>query len=292
MFRHRQFLLCNQFKLGVLLATAVTLILLITWQATAVAARLQEPPETKPVTTIDAFTFTAEDVSGTGKLIRFQWQTTNVTEARIISGASQYNARWWNVEPNGELEITLPRTLFHDPEMILLVTDGTGQYATQSVTIPWDCEFPYFFQPPPAGCALQAHTVSRAVAQRFEHGRLIWIERIALREEFRENRIYAFYETGPAQNNWERFDNIASADVHLPDGCDTAVQGGFSRVWQENEAVRLKLGCPQQPESPFDTFWQWQLNEAGTAVAYLRTSDNRVIQLYGEQKGGWLYQRP
>lgn len=272
---------------------AVTLALFVTLpQATAVAPLFQTVPESEPLPTIDSFTYNAQDVAGSGKQILFQWETSNVTQARIISGATQFNARWWNVDPDGELQVNLPRTLFHDPDMILIVTDGKGNYASQTLSISWNCEFAYFFQPPAKSCPLQAHSVSQATEQRFENGRLIWVERVALRDEFREDRIYAIYETGPGQSNWVRFDNVPPTDPITPEGCSVPIILGFSRVWQENKDVRLKLGCPLEPENYFDTLWQWQLNESGSAVAYLRTMDNRVIQLYGERLGGWHYQRP
>ncbi len=242
---------------------------------------------------IDLFTARTEDISDTGKEVIFNLETTGAVQARIYSGTSQFNAKSWDVNPNGFRAIPFGRTLFRNPTMSLVVTDGRGNFDWRTITIPWSCEFDYFFTPEPTQCPLHEESQSIAAEQQFENGRMIWIESVRLNNDFRKDHIYVFIESGLRSGTWERFDNIVpTGDTFAqepPSASLQAPQRGFGMVWQQNDALREELGWALAGEAGFSTKWQWQLSEANTAVAYVQTIDGKVIELYGSTSGGWRY---
>ncbi len=253
---------------------------------------LPTPTPTVPLV-IDNFSATVEDYDPAGKDVTFSWSVSGATSVRIYSGTNQYFAKWWNVTDYRSYTVALGRTMFRNPTMTLIASNGRGGVALKTINISWECDYEYFFSPVPLQCPWHEESYSNAVEQSFENGRMIWIERIRQDDNIRENRIYVFVDPNhDGIGNWRRFDEVVPGADNFneqpPEG-RYEPQGGFGEVWRQNAALRRDIGWATGPEASFQTAWQYQLTEAGTAAAYVRTIDDRIIELFGSRTGGWRY---
>lgn len=241
---------------------------------------------------IHSFEATVTDYLETSKNITFTWQVSGATQLRIYGGTHQYSSKWWNPAVDGSLYIVaLGSTVFRDPTMTLVAANGRGDVASKTIVIPWQCEFQYYFTPAPIQCPWHEPSSSIAIEQQFENGRMIWIEQIRSGEQTRTDRVYVFEERNNGYGVWRRFDSVAptSSIAEAPPEGLLAPQNRFGRVWQDNEVVQRDLGWALAGEASFETTWQWQLRENDPPVAYVRTIDGRIIELYGRTSGGWHY---
>ena len=257
---------------------------------------LPTPTATIPLV-INAFQATTEDHDPAGKDITFTWSVSGAALIRIYSGTNQYFAKSWDVTAFNNIYILpLGRTMFRNPTMTMIATDGRGDIAVETIVVPWKCEFEYFFTPVPSQCPWHEESYSNATEQQFENGRMIWIQRVRQDNEFRENRIYVFVDPNhDGIGNWQRFDDIVPGEDNFteapPEGLQEP-QSGFGEIWRQNNALRRDIGWALAGEASFETTWQYQLTEAGTAAAYVRTIDGRIIELFGSRTGGWRYIAP
>lgn len=261
-------------------------------QPTATAA----PPPTatpSPALAILSFTVHVEDAAA-GKRLTFAWATTGATAARIVSGASVRFASQWAVPPNGTQTVEFADTYYANPAMTLIATDGAGHEVRESVTAAWPCRCSYFFTPAPALCPSVEPTTTQAAEQRFERGRMLWLQELHYRSETAKGVILALYDDG----RWARFHDTWAEGEPEADPAMAAPAGrlqpmrGFGKVWREHAEVRAALGWATAPEQAYTATWQPQMRESLPSVEYVCTLDGRVIEYTGMTDGVWRVVAP
>lgn len=250
------------------------------------------PPATQELA-IQVFTVATQDMEA-GKRLKFTWETTGASIARIVSGTSQRFARWWDVPPSGTLTVELPDTNYRDPTMALMAQDEAGNEVIESIKVDWPCRYDYFFEPAPIACPLYEPTYTWAAEQAFQNGRAIWLEEILGAGVVTEGVILVLYDDGRWQSyhdTWTSAEPETDPEIVSPEGLYQPTRG-FGKLWRESEGVREELGWALSAEQGFESAWQWQAQESLPAVAYVRTMDGRVIRLYGSDSGNWEYVTP
>ncbi|HXV99916.1 MAG TPA: hypothetical protein VEC93_15975, partial [Anaerolineae bacterium] len=160
----------------------------------------------------------------------------------------------------------------------------------ESVEVPisgLSCAQDWFFGNPTELCP-SAPITSFATAQRFEHGQMIWIEKL--------DKFYIFYDSG-LQASPTNLDIVgpltlkpnASVDNHSgetpPPGYWEPV-GNFGLIWRGEveypEDVRDRLGRVIDPEISFETVYQCDVNSyfLGCPPNYLRDPEGKILNLY------------
>ena len=124
---------------------------------------------------------------------------------------------------------------------------------------------------------------------------MIWVSRLRLpgtEGTIRENRMYVFIDFGNGEGNWRRIDDIPATARSFSGEPPTGLfipQNEFGIVWQEQGFTEDLGWATSAGGRAFTTEWQWQAGESGAAVAYVRTADGEIIELYGSNRGGWRY---
>jgi len=117
---------------------------------------------------------------------------------------------------------------------------------------------------------------SLAAEQPFEHGRMIWVERL--------DSIYVIFDDG----SWARFNDAFEEGMAESDPAIVAPGGklqpmrGFGKVWREQSAVREQIGWALAPEKPDEV--QLHPFERGSMLRL----GGAVYALVGEVRGAWL----
>jgi hypothetical protein len=238
-------------------------------------------PSTGP--TIHQFEISALEDTDYGKRITFTWSAEGVS-ARLFSGTRQRMQDWWVVPLSGTRTVEARGTVYRDPAFTLEVCNSddwyaeSSQKAVQSVIVEWACDPEYFFAPAPERCPLGPATFSAAAEQRFEGGRMIWLEAL--------DAVYVFYDEPPLgsagaqqfQDSWTPDEPESDPTIHPPEGLHQPVRG-FGKVWRELPQVRERLGWALAPEQGFEGALQYEHHEGSSSGArtFLRTVGGRVI---------------
>jgi len=141
----------------------------------------------------------------------------------------------------------------------------------------------WFFDDPPMRCPAKAAEYSRAAAQSFEHGFMIWTEQ--------PDRFYIFF----ADNHefvWLDAPYTAKpgtpVDETPPPGYVVPVSG-FGKLWRDeiegvsDHRVRERLGWATEAEFAFDTAYQCEVEGYPRMWnCYLRAPSGKVLLLYPE----------
>ncbi len=218
-----------------------------------------------------------------GKRITFAWSAEGVS-ARLFSGTRRRMQDWWVVPLSGTLTVEARGTVYRDPAFTLEVCDSddwfaaSSRKAVQSVGIEWACNPEYFFAPAPERCPVGPAIFSPAAEQRFEGGRMIWLEAV--------DAIYVFYDEPPPgsegaqrfRDAWTPAEPDSDPTILPPAGLYQPVRG-FGKVWREFPRVRERLGWALAPEQGFEGVLQYENHEGSSSGArtFLRTADGRVI---------------
>ena len=185
---------------------------------------------------------------------------------------------------------------FQYVDFILTVErQGRPEKATSQVSVALKCERTWFFSDTPqAGICPREPVQSPAAAQRFERGRMIWLEN--------PGRYYILHEATLLDDaTRKRLDVIndpleitrdTSAEVQAPPGLYAPVSG-FGLIWRgdvaQSPGFRDALGWALAPEFAYEATWQcddarpsggrsWQ-------TCYLQGPEDEVIALH--PLGGW-----
>jgi hypothetical protein len=242
-----------------------------------------------------------EDINP-GKRITFQWTAVGAEEVCLVSGTSRRLNPWWGQLPRaGTLTVEVDGTLYRDPKFTLQAYVGNDiclvpeappnleNRVTATVTVNWACDLDYFLAPAPQRCPLAPAITSAAAEQRFEHGRLIWLEE--------ENIILAFFNDF---NRFQQYPNVwqpgqQESDPSLipPEGLYQPVRG-FGQVWREQPDVRDQLGWALAPEQSYTAMYQMEHHEGSSSGApiYLRTIDNEILWYSSVAPGSWGFGLP
>jgi hypothetical protein len=153
------------------------------------------------------------------------------------------------VSLTGTLVLTTSMALRNQADFFLYA--GAGNiYERSLVSVPIGCPDEWFFPDPPAGCPLAPH-VTTAVAQHFEHGKLLWLQ--ASGEERPFDEIYALYDDNVSPHwqtmvdDWEPDMPETDPEIVPPPGLFQPVRG-FGKVWRERPGVRERLGWATDEE--------------------------------------------
>jgi len=209
------------------------------------------------------------------------WSVRNVDSAVIYQLNREGDRdRLWNVEPAGRQAV---QTSERDRGQLNfeLVAGPPTQRITQRLAVPLECTAQWFFQPPPEECADDPPIESFLIEQRFERGRMLYIQE--------ENRVYALFNDGfePARISFEdRFD--PSTDPVSDPNFDAALPPGFFQpvaslgfVWRGNDTVRNRLGLAIEPELTYEGVIQQATLFNGSDSLYITSTDGSVLNVIG-----------
>ncbi len=263
--------------------------------ATAFASPATITPEPAPTNTlVHVITFTVAPTTFTpGDRLTFTWEAVGV-EARIcpVSYGRVLTDQCFAVPLRGSRILTTDQSAVGYSAFELSVTGPKGEDGAQRVDIRLvdvraDCRgfWDWFFDNPPNRCPSGLPLNSYAAAERFERGRMIWVQAL--------DEYYAFFdEAGPAPfklfGRPLSFKPGASLDNRLgappPPGLYEPVSG-FGLLWRGEvdgaEDLRERLGWAVEPESGFDTLVQCETpGPTPDWSCYLRTPEGKIIHYY------------
>ena len=155
------------------------------------------------------------------------------------------------------------------------------------------CPVGWFFDNPPEDCPQSAAQVGSGAAQRFEHGRMIWLAT--------ERHIYVLFSDGGSpsysiySDPWEPGMPESDPSITPPEGYVAPVRG-FGMVWRgEGGAmpdVRERLGWALEPEQGYDGGAVQCDSAPKYNTCYLGGSGGEVIVLEPERSGWYVWQGP
>jgi hypothetical protein len=236
--------------------------------------------------------------AGPGESITLIWESTGGTHATIDLTES-----FLTVPVSGSTTLTIDEDRRHDLYLSLTVSNDTGQTAYRSLTIQLRCPYTYFFEPAPTGwarCPYRPASFSWAAEQRFEHGRMIWLQEIPGASTSSGTAegplIYVLYDGGPFPR-WVSFEDTWTSGLPESDPTIIPPEGsyqpirGFGKLWRDNVQVRDRLGWALELEQGFEGAYQiaWEPEYASDG-AYVRTADDQVIAL--SVLGMWNFVTP
>jgi len=249
-----------------------------------------------PELAILSFTVDVEDIA-TGKRLTFNWQTTGAVRGTIWSGTSHRFPQAWSVSPNGTHTVELAGTFYRDPPMTLVAYDAAGDHVSESVTAEWACEYEYFFAPAPAACPRYEASDTWAAEQPFEHGRMIWLDEVHVKDFTFQGLILVLYDDG----TYEYYEDAWTEDMPESDPAIVPPTGllqpirGFGKVWRDNTGVRDGLGWAIDTEQGFTATWQELTAESlGQGKAFVRVLNGQVAQInsWDVRTGAWEFLAP
>jgi hypothetical protein len=151
------------------------------------------------------------------------------------------------------------------------------------VTLDFQClAGDWFFDDASAGCPQATPVYSRAAAQYFEHGFMIWTEQ--------PDRFYVFFDEGH-EFDWSEapyfFETPEPMEPAIPPPGYSEPVSGFGRVWRGEISdlvnIRQRLGWATGPEFEFETAYQCVLPTAyfgDMGNCYLRSPSGNVLYFY------------
>ncbi len=240
---------------------------------------------------ITSFTLDIVDLPDNGKRVTFNWTTTGAEFVEVYSHVQMRFPIWWsNQPPNGSLTHDFSWTYYPNPTMSIAAQGPNGERVYSSLNADWPCTHPFFFTNTPSNCARAAVSQSAAAEQRFEHGRMIWMQGINLGDQTTGGVIFVFYDTGQYaryNDTWTEGQPESDPTIVPPEGLQQPIRG-FGKLWRENANVRGGLGWALSAEVGFTGAWQPESSESLGSYAYVQTVDGQVLRMSGWDSGSWL----
>jgi hypothetical protein len=255
------------------------------------ATAIPPAPSPSPVAaTIIAFSAAPTTTQRLGETITLSWQAQG-SEATLcpyvltIAGPAPQAAACIDVPLAGARTMTVSESALAWDGLLLRVTGGvTAAQATAPVTLGCQGLYDWFFAKAPARCPGAAAVSTRAAAQPFEHGVMIWLEQ--------PDRFYVFYDETPRVFEWleapYRFKPGASPHNRIgvtpPAGRFEPVSG-FGQLWRDEIEgafdVRGRLGWATAAEFSFTARYQCARPAASGRLwtCFLSTPDGKVLAL-------------
>lgn len=221
-----------------------------------------------------------------GEAVRLQWQVVgNRAVICPIKGWRPIENRCVEVSPDlGSLTLNTDDVATEYTGFQLRVEAGAAvDSATVAVTVNCQGYRDWFFANPPAHCPQSSAVATRAASQRFERGRMIWLENT--------DWFYVFLYGDPAAKQPLRivagplgFRPGASPDNRIgltpPPGMVEPVSG-FGLLWRGevygSEGLREQLGWAIENEFGFDTRTQCAAGVATGWSCYLQTPEGTIL---------------
>ncbi len=240
------------------------------------------------VPVINEFSATPEAIERGGQ-VTITW---SVSGADVVS-VGQIDPNGAFVRPEEELPPVGSRTFtafefdFYTSDFFLYAGDETGNGLTQTIAVPVECPYEYFFvnEEVLAGtCPLNEAEQIPAAHQLYEAGEMIW------RSDRTE--IVVLYSDG----TYQRFDDTYEEGEELqypeelgePPHEDALPIRGFGKVWSQNASVRAKLGWATGHEIAYTPIVQavayGQLGQA-FQTEYVTLPNGQVVGLLND--GRW-----
>jgi hypothetical protein len=230
-----------------------------------------------------------------GNVISLTWQA--VGEQAEICFISGYPIRCQDVPVTGSQVIAIDETMLAQAiGGVGLRVTARGVFTWSIVTLDYQClAGDWFFANPSAGCPQAAPVYSRAAAQYFEHGFMIWTEQ--------PDRFYVFFDEGH-EFIWSEapytFETPTPVETASPPSGYSEPVSGFGRVWRGEisglDKVRQRLGWATGLEFAFETAYQCRLATAyyrlwacyllgpGGKVLYLHPDSSAQVRFLWEEK--------
>ena len=251
-------------------------------------------PTPYPPSGLAILSFSAEvlqDIPG-GKRVRFSWRTQGATWASIMDQDCRRFMRYWEATPpeGGSLLVDLIDPPARDPLMTLVARDAAGHEVRTSVVVPVPCQHPWFFPTDNRCCPHDAASTTWAAEQPFEHGWMLWLEKVQSRETVISRVILVFYENGFLRVYPDTFvEGEPESDPSFvpPPGLYQPIRG-FGKLWRTHQEVRDRLGWATAPEQGFYTQWQMAQPITLGVPFFVRRMNGKVIVYSAEQGiGSW-----
>ena len=219
-----------------------------------------------------------------GDTITLQWQSSGGTKATLyhLLRSGQYG-HFWEVEPNGSMEYTIPPESRNWEGFQLFVYDDADRSARAGVTVTLRCPDDWFFSPAPDECPSSPPIFTDGAEQHFEHGVMLWNRA--------EDHIYVLFDNAHPNwkgfvDRWEEGDPESDPNIVPPEGLYQPVRG-FGLIWREEPGVRDQLGWATGPEVGYPTAIQrtsrYKYNDT-----YIQALDGGVWKL-GPEGSVWVY---
>jgi len=265
-----------------------------------VSAGVDEKPVSSPSDVspqIISFTASTEEADP-GDTITLSWKAVG-RYAKITQHYESSTSQ--NVPLEGTLNVAIEERM--RTRIGFTLEAGVGQNAIEkTVFVSIRCPDAWFFEGGPDGCPSTA-VASRAAAQYFEHGFMIWVES---HEYFPEGAIHFFVDHsvagtggyhGEVADDWKSSMPESDPGLVPPSGLYQPIRG-FGLLWREgaesfsnHDPIRDVLGWALAPEYAFDTIYQC---EPCTLVdrynsCFLRGPDGKIIE-YAWFKGWSVYE--
>jgi len=237
-----------------------------------------------------------------GDTITLSWTSIGGATATLLEPVCcTYTSSPVTTQPlNGSLSFELRIGVERDSFAYVLTVQNDTASDSETVHVRLPCPDRYFFTTTrdDLECPAAAPQTSPAAEQRFEHGRMIWLES--------QRRIYVLWGDGqpPApgappdgflvfDDTWQSGEPESDPTIIPPSGLYQP-RRGFGKVWRSWPEVRAGLGWAIAPEQAFDGVYQrgWKTcllqNHDGSYRScsgpsndfqYLRAADGRVIRL-------------
>jgi hypothetical protein len=220
-----------------------------------------------------------------GETITLEWQSTGGTHATLyhllLSG--QYGA-FWEVEPCGSMDHTIPSGRRNWDGFQLFVFDDAGRSDQAALTINIRCPDTWFFSPAPDECPSSPPVVTAGAEQHFEHGLMLW--------NSAEDRVYVLFDDQSYPkwkafvDEWDEGEPESDPSIVPPEGLYQPIRG-FGLVWREEPSVRDRLGWAVAPEAGYETAIQHTARFKYN-VTYVRALDGGVWEL-GPEGSEWRH---
>jgi len=240
--------------------------------------------------TITSFTLDIEDLPGNAKRITFHWTTTGAEFVEVYSHSQMRFPIWWsNQPPNGSLTHDFSWTYYPNPRMSIAAQGPDGERVYASLDADWPCAYPWFFEAAHSNCAGAAASQVPAAQQHFEHGRMIWMQSLTLRDQTTGGVIFVLYDTGQFaryNDTWTEGQPESDPAIVPPAGLQQPIRG-FGKLWRENADIQTDLGWALSAEVGFTGAWQPESMETLGSYAYLQTIDGQILRTSGWESGSW-----
>jgi hypothetical protein len=280
---------------------------------------VEEPPgqpvAPSPSLAIESFTADAVELSDGRRRVTFAWKTRGAGMVSIwLYTHHRFHPSWQELPPDGT-HVFEGDTLYPNPDATLIAYGSEDNRVQENLTIDWPCLYRYFFTPDTevycstpsprlCSCPRHAATITQAVEQPFENGRMIWFQGTDDQPFYPDTILVMFddpvdegspdvHEAVFFEDTWTPGELDGDLDLAPPSGLFRPVRG-FGKLWRSNTDVRERIGWATAPEQAFEGVWQRLGSEYLGADAFFRTADGRLVFFTGwwMAGGSWTFVTP